>query len=104
MNEEELAEQNYRSGLPGVLGMIDTFISRLEAVILATGVILMAVNTVANVIGRFVFGQSIFFSGEINRILIIMITFAGLVMRPVTAGISACPPFMTLFRSPGAKR
>ncbi len=78
MNEDELAEQNYRSGLPGILGVIDTFISRLEAIILATGVILMALNTVANVVGRFVFGQSIFFSGEINRILIIMITFAGI--------------------------
>jgi TRAP-type C4-dicarboxylate transport system permease small subunit len=38
----------------------------------------MAINTVANVVGRFVFGESIFFSGEINRILIIMITFAGI--------------------------
>lgn len=77
MSEEE-TEKNYRSGLPGILGTVDTFISRLEAVILAMGVLLMALNTVANVIGRFVFGQSIFFSGEINRILIIMITFAGI--------------------------
>ena len=38
----------------------------------------MATNTIANVIGRFVLGQSIFFSGESNRILIIMITFAGI--------------------------
>ncbi|GGX84804.1 hypothetical protein GCM10007160_10140 [Litchfieldella qijiaojingensis] len=77
MSEEE-SEKNYRSGLPGFLGTIDTAISRIESVILALGVLLMAVNTVANVIGRFVFGQSIFFSGEINRILIIMITFAGI--------------------------
>ncbi|WP_043530963.1 TRAP transporter small permease [Litchfieldella xinjiangensis] len=77
MSDEE-TEKNYRSGLPGILGTVDTFISRLEAVILAMGVLLMALNTVANVIGRFVFGQSIFFSGEINRILIIMITFAGI--------------------------
>ncbi|WP_458526637.1 TRAP transporter small permease [Onishia taeanensis] len=76
MSDEE--ERTYTSGLPGVLGMIDTGISRLEAVILAIGVLLMAINTVANVIGRFVFGESIFFSGEINRILIIMITFAGI--------------------------
>ncbi|TFH85304.1 TRAP transporter small permease [Billgrantia azerbaijanica] len=75
---EEDSEKNYHSGLPGFLGTIDTFISKVEAVILAMGVLLMAVNTVANVIGRFVFGQSIFFSGEINRILIIMITFAGI--------------------------
>ncbi|MGM0785388.1 MAG: TRAP transporter small permease [Pseudomonadota bacterium] len=75
---EEDSEKHYRSGLPGFLGTIDTFISKLEAVILAIGVLLMATNTIANVVGRFVFGQSIFFSGEINRILIIMITFAGI--------------------------
>ncbi|PXX96713.1 TRAP transporter small permease [Halomonas sp. LBP4] len=77
MTEEE-SEKHYRSTLPGPLGPIDTFISKVEAVILALGVLLMAVNTVANVVGRFVFGTSIFFSGEINRILIIMITFAGI--------------------------
>ncbi len=76
MSDEEI-ERNYRSGLPGVLGTVDTLISKLEAVILAMGVLLMAFNTIANVIARFVFGESIFFSGEINRILIIMITFAG---------------------------
>lgn len=76
MSDEE--ERAYTSGLPGVLGIIDTGISRLEAVILALGVLLMALNTMANVVGRFVFGESIFFSGEINRILIIMITFAGI--------------------------
>ncbi len=75
---DEDTEKHYRSGLPGFLGTIDTFISKVEAVILAVGVLLMATNTVANVIGRFVFGSSIFFSGEINRILIIMITFAGI--------------------------
>ncbi|QOR40536.1 TRAP transporter small permease [Billgrantia diversa] len=77
MSEEE-SEKNYRSGLPGILGTIDTLISKVEAVILALGVLLMALNTIANVVGRFVFGSSIFFSGEINRILIIMITFAGI--------------------------
>ncbi|GEN22724.1 TRAP transporter small permease [Halomonas cupida] len=77
MTEEE-SEKDYRSSLPGFLGTIDTFISRIEAVILALGVLLMAFNTIANVIGRFIFGESIFFSGEINRILIIMITFAGI--------------------------
>lgn len=77
MSDED-SEKHYRSGLPGFLGTLDTAISRLEAVILAMGVLLMALNTVTNVIGRFVFGESIFFSGELNRILIIMITFAGI--------------------------
>jgi len=77
MTDDE-SEKHYRSGLPGPLGVIDTLISKLEAAILALGVLLMAFNTIANVIARFVLGDSIFFSGEINRILIIMITFAGI--------------------------
>jgi len=65
------------SGLPGVLGTLDSLISRFESLILAGGVLLMAANTVANVIGRFVFQHSIFFTEELNRIIIILITFAG---------------------------
>jgi len=45
---------------------------------LGVGVLLMATNTVANVLGRFVFQHSLFFTEEINRILIVLITFAGL--------------------------
>ena len=68
----------YESGLPGFLGTFDEVIAKTEAVMLAVGVILMAVNTCINVIARFVFGEGLFFSGEINRILIILITFAGI--------------------------
>ena len=68
----------YTSGLPGFFGIIDEWIARTEAVMLAAGVLLMAINTCANVIARFIFGEGFFFSGEINRILIIFITFAGL--------------------------
>jgi TRAP-type C4-dicarboxylate transport system permease small subunit len=68
----------YVSTLPGGLGTIDVAISKIEAVLLAVGVLLMAANTIANVIGRFVLGNSLFFSEELNRILIILITFAGL--------------------------
>ncbi|HSP57087.1 MAG TPA: TRAP transporter small permease [Halomonas sp.] len=75
---EEDSERNYRSGMPGILGKIDTVISNAEAVILALGVLLMALNTVTNVVGRFVFGSSLFFTEEVNRILIVMITFAGI--------------------------
>ncbi|CUH13633.1 2,3-diketo-L-gulonate TRAP transporter small permease protein YiaM [Jannaschia seosinensis] len=66
------------SALPGVLGTIDLAVARLEAVLLAAGVLLMAANTIANVIGRYLLGSSIFFSEELNRILIILITFAGI--------------------------
>jgi TRAP-type C4-dicarboxylate transport system permease small subunit len=69
---------DYVSQLPGLLGTVDVAISKVEAVLLAAGVLLMALNTIANVVGRFVFGQSLFFSEELNRILIILITFAGL--------------------------
>lgn len=68
----------YASTLPGPLGMIDNTIAWIESVMLAVGVLLMAANTVANVIGRFVFQNSLFFSEELNRILIILITFAGI--------------------------
>lgn len=68
----------YASSLPGFLGIIDSIIARIEAVMLAVGVLLMAGNTIANVVGRFVFQSSLFFSEELNRILIILITFAGI--------------------------
>ncbi|WP_100639074.1 TRAP transporter small permease [Marinobacter salexigens] len=68
----------FESGLPGFLGTIDGWIANTEAVILAAGIILMAINTCVNVVARFVFGEGFFFSGEINRILIILVTFAGI--------------------------
>lgn len=75
---DEPAPETYKSTLPGVLGVVDTLIARVEAVFLAAGVLLMAANTIANVVGRFVFQSSIYFSEELNQVLIILITFAGL--------------------------
>ncbi|MCS2607932.1 TRAP transporter small permease [Halomonas dongshanensis] len=77
-SEDEKAEARYRSSLPGALGAIDDGIGKLEAAILGFGVMAMALNTVANVIGRFVFGESLFFTEEVNRILIVLVTFAGI--------------------------
>mgnify|MGYP000350834390 CR=1 FL=1 len=74
--EQDILEDT-TSALPGLLGVLDLAIARLEAIMLALGVLLMALNTVANVIGR-VFFESIYFSEELNRILIILITFAGI--------------------------
>ena len=71
-------DHHTETALPGVLGLIDGGIARLEALMLALGVILMATNTVANVIGRFVFQNSLFFSEELNRLLIVLITFSGI--------------------------
>lgn len=71
-------EKEFQSTLPGPLGVIDSFISRIESWILAGGVLLMALMTCANVVGRFGFGYSLFFAEEVNRILIVLITFAGI--------------------------
>lgn len=76
--EDDIDDAGYVSGLPGFLGVIDVAIARVEAVLLAVGVLLMAVNTMANVVGRYLLGQSIFFSEELNQALIILITFAGI--------------------------
>jgi len=75
---DDAPEQDYVSTLPGVLGLLDGAIARLESVLLAAGVLLMALNTIANVVGRYVFQSSLFFTEELNRILIIVITFAGI--------------------------
>lgn len=61
-----------------LLSNLDTLIDRAEAFILAWGVIIMATNTIANVFGRYVFSQSIYFTEELNEFLIIIITFMGL--------------------------
>lgn len=76
--EEDAGLAHYRSDLPGPLGWIDTGIARLEAFLLAAGVLLMAANTIANVVGRYGFGASIQSTEEVNRVLIILITFAGI--------------------------
>lgn len=67
-----------RSGLTGIIDGIDRGIAALERMIMATGVILMAVNTIANVISRFVFNHSIIFAEELNSIFILLVTFAGI--------------------------
>jgi C4-dicarboxylate transporter, DctQ subunit len=75
---EDVPVSAYVSDLPGPLGWLDTGIARAEAFLLAAGVLLMAANTVANVVGRFVLGSSIQATEEVNRVLIILITFAGI--------------------------
>lgn len=67
-----------RSGLTAVIDGIDKRIASLERVIMATGVILMAVNTIANVVSRFIFNHSIVFAEELNSIFILLVTFAGI--------------------------
>ncbi len=61
-----------------ILARLDQWIGRAEIFVLSWGVIIMAANTVANVFGRYVFSQSIYFTEELNEFLIIIITFMGL--------------------------
>lgn len=60
------------------LEAVDHGLSYFERIILSYGVLVMATNSVANVIGRFVFNQSIYFSQELNQFLMVLITFIGL--------------------------
>ncbi len=76
--DDDIDNSQYDSGLPGPLGHVDAAIARIEAILLALGVLLMALNTVANVVGRYVFGQSLYFSEEVNQALIVLITFSGI--------------------------
>jgi C4-dicarboxylate transporter, DctQ subunit len=66
------------SGAVRALNLLDGGIARFEAIILAYGIILMATNSVANVIGRFVFNRSLYFAEELNQFLIVLVTFVGI--------------------------
>jgi TRAP-type C4-dicarboxylate transport system permease small subunit len=66
------------SSTSGVINRIDKGISHLEAFVMAAGVVLMAINTITNVISRFVFNHSIIFAEELNSIFILLVTFAGI--------------------------
>lgn len=74
MDDNELPDGSRKRS--GPLDYIDNCIARIEEVIMAVGVILMAVNTITNVISRFVFNHSIVFAEELNSIFILLVTFA----------------------------
>ncbi|MCB1858830.1 MAG: TRAP transporter small permease [Gammaproteobacteria bacterium] len=71
-------EKADRSVITQMIDGIDGIIAKLEEIIMALGVILMAINTIANVISRFVFNHSIIFAEELNSIFILLVTFAGI--------------------------
>ncbi len=77
VDEDDIDDSRYVSGLPGFLGVIDVGIARIEALLLAIGVLLMAVNTMVNVVGRII-GHTLYFTEELNQALIILITFSGI--------------------------
>ncbi|HKX55865.1 MAG TPA: TRAP transporter small permease, partial [Xanthomonadales bacterium] len=56
----------------------DRLLAKVEYGILVACVLLMAGNSIANVIGRYIFSRSIYFSEELNEFLIVLVTFIGL--------------------------
>lgn len=61
-----------------VIAKVDHGLSYLEKTVLICGVLLLAINSVANAVGRYFFSSSIYFSEELNSMLMIAITFVGL--------------------------
>lgn len=61
-----------------LVGTLDRVIARLEIVVIASSVLIMAINSIANVIGRYLFSYSLYFSEELNQFLMVLITFIGL--------------------------
>lgn len=64
-------------GVVRVAQSIDRGLAVLERQLLAWAIILMAVNTIANVCARLGFSSSLFFSEELNQFLIVLVTFVG---------------------------
>lgn len=57
---------------------LDDGIASLEAAVLSLTMIVMALNTIANVFGRYVLAHSLYFSEELNEILMVTAAFMGL--------------------------
>lgn len=66
-----------RCSLPGILKAIDDGIAWFEATVLSVGVLAMAVVSIANVLGRNLFGNSLTFADEMSQALLVLITFIG---------------------------
>ena len=60
-----------------LIGKINAGMKRIEEFIVGYGTIALAVLIIANVVGRNVFGYSLYFVEETNTFLIIYITFVG---------------------------
>jgi TRAP-type C4-dicarboxylate transport system permease small subunit len=69
---------SFSSRLSDSLSTLDYWIDKFEAFILGFAILTMATNAIANVFGRYLFNQSLYFTDELNQFLIIIITFMGL--------------------------
>jgi TRAP-type C4-dicarboxylate transport system permease small subunit len=61
-----------------LLGALSTFVTRLEEACLAGGIAGIAALTIANVLGRTLFGTSLAFAEEVSGFLIVFVTFLGI--------------------------
>lgn len=66
------------SFLGRTLSQLDSIIGKVEILVLTISILAMATNSIANVFGRYLFNQSLYFSDELNQFLIVIITFMGL--------------------------
>lgn len=57
--------------------LIDHGLAVLEKQLLSWAIVLMAVNTIGNIVARVGFNSSLFFSEELNQFLIVLVTFVG---------------------------
>jgi len=75
LNNEEKSELN---PLFKALDFIDLALSKFEVFMLGMGVLSMALVSIAAVIMRFIFNDALTIADELNMILIVVVTFAGL--------------------------
>lgn len=81
MSEDDIEKPNISNPKnPFLRGIdfLDLMLSRFEEIMLAIGVIAMAIVTIASVVTRFVFNDALTVTDELNMIFIIIVTFAGL--------------------------
>jgi len=64
--------------LSKLLDTLDNLLSKFEGVMLALGVMAMALTTIAAVVSRFIFNDALTVTDELNMIFIVVVTFAGL--------------------------
>jgi TRAP-type C4-dicarboxylate transport system permease small subunit len=69
--------QEHGGTISAIINKFDSVMAKFEALVMTLGVVLMAVNTISNVISRFFFNHSIIFAEELNSIFILLVTFAG---------------------------
>lgn len=69
---------NKTGALGAIAARLDRLLSLIQALLLSLAVLAMAALNIGNVVGRNVFDHSLPFAAELNRLLIVLITFLGI--------------------------